>query len=269
LIEKGKSDIFSSGISGIRTALSFVMRNFGYQNGGFVGSEVTALAVRSVRFAALTVVLAGCVVCAEQPTLAQPESESVSETVPAADVVAVDAAASDDASSVKGAQKPADAKAAPPAKKTVTLTLPPEYKSRDTNGDGQIGLYEWGRKDIAKFRSLDANRDGFLTPSELVASSRPQLKRSAGTTFLPSGKGAITPAGARVVANSVELSSDMKSRAAKTFSDLDKNKDGMLTSEEVMSSRFMGRKLKAAGVEVKEPLSADAFAELFAKHAAS
>jgi hypothetical protein len=47
--------------------------------------------------------------------------------------------------------------------------LPAEYLARDKNGDGQIGLYEWERKNYAEFAKLDKNGDGFLTPAELVS----------------------------------------------------------------------------------------------------
>jgi hypothetical protein len=45
--------------------------------------------------------------------------------------------------------------------------LPAEYRSLDKDQDGQIGLYEWPRENLADFRQLDRNQDGFLTPREL------------------------------------------------------------------------------------------------------
>ena len=45
--------------------------------------------------------------------------------------------------------------------------LPPEYRALDKDGDGQIGLYEWPKNDIATFLRLDLNDDGFVTASEL------------------------------------------------------------------------------------------------------
>src|SRR6185436_7048573 len=45
--------------------------------------------------------------------------------------------------------------------------LPKEFESRDKNGDGQIGMYEWERSKYSEFAKLDKNGDGFLTPQEL------------------------------------------------------------------------------------------------------
>src|SRR5262249_37765182 len=50
----------------------------------------------------------------------------------------------------------------------ATQKLPEQYRSRDTDGDGQIGLYEWSKNDYAGFAKLDLNGDGFLTPQELT-----------------------------------------------------------------------------------------------------
>ena len=59
-----------------------------------------------------------------------------------------------------GGAKPA--KAAPP--------LPAWFAEYDTDKDGQVGLYEWRRKDkwIADFAAMDRNGDGYLTPAELT-----------------------------------------------------------------------------------------------------
>ncbi len=53
-------------------------------------------------------------------------------------------------------------------RRSRTAVLPEAYRSRDKNGDGQIGLYEWERSKFAEFRKLDKNHDGFLTPQELI-----------------------------------------------------------------------------------------------------
>jgi hypothetical protein len=46
--------------------------------------------------------------------------------------------------------------------------LPEKYRALDTNGDGQLGLYEWPRDDLDKFSELDGDQDGFLVPAELT-----------------------------------------------------------------------------------------------------
>lgn len=53
-------------------------------------------------------------------------------------------------------------------RESLTVALPAQYHSLDTNQDGQIGLYEWPRSDFSSFRKLDLNNDGLLTPRELV-----------------------------------------------------------------------------------------------------
>ncbi len=53
------------------------------------------------------------------------------------------------------------------AKPRMVPVLPKEYESKDKNGDGQIGMYEWERSKYAEFAKLDKNGDGFLTPQEL------------------------------------------------------------------------------------------------------
>jgi len=58
----------------------------------------------------------------------------------------------------------------PRAAKPPESPLPPAYRQYDTNGDGQIALYEWKDKGgrVAEFLKLDLNGDGFLTPDELM-----------------------------------------------------------------------------------------------------
>ncbi len=48
--------------------------------------------------------------------------------------------------------------------------LPAWFAERDTDGDGQVSLYEWrlGKKDVAEFLKMDRNDDGFLTAEEML-----------------------------------------------------------------------------------------------------
>jgi Ca2+-binding EF-hand superfamily protein len=48
--------------------------------------------------------------------------------------------------------------------------IPPWFRQYDTDGDGQVGLYEWkaqGRA-VAEFEAMDVNGDGFLTVEEVM-----------------------------------------------------------------------------------------------------
>jgi Ca2+-binding EF-hand superfamily protein len=47
--------------------------------------------------------------------------------------------------------------------------LPAWFHDLDTDGDGQIGLFEWREEgwDLAEFRHCDRNGDGFITPEEM------------------------------------------------------------------------------------------------------
>src|SRR5260370_5971913 len=67
------------------------------------------------------------------------------------------------------------------------LKLPDQYRSRDVDKDGQIGMYEWPRSDFATFRKLDLNHDGFLTPQELTptSSGKPPAPVASATQYPP------------------------------------------------------------------------------------
>jgi Ca2+-binding EF-hand superfamily protein len=52
----------------------------------------------------------------------------------------------------------------------VPKELPPWFKELDRDGDGQISLAEWrrGGRSFEEFRQYDLNRDGFITPDEVL-----------------------------------------------------------------------------------------------------
>ncbi len=59
--------------------------------------------------------------------------------------------------------------------------LPPWFREYDTDGDGQIGLYEWkaAGQPLRRFREMDDNGDGFLTPDEVLAALPPKTDAKA------------------------------------------------------------------------------------------
>jgi Ca2+-binding EF-hand superfamily protein len=69
--------------------------------------------------------------------------------------------------------------------------IPSWFSQYDTDGDGQIGLYEWKAtgESMEKFRQIDRNNDGFLTIDEVMRYDAEQKKN---------GGGGFTFGGARV-----------------------------------------------------------------------
>ena len=66
-------------------------------------------------------------------------------------------------------------KPAPPRRKTLA-DVSESIQTLDKDGDGQLGLYEWPREKLAEFKTLDSNKDGFLTPAEVAAGSKKQVE---------------------------------------------------------------------------------------------
>jgi len=152
------------------------------------------------------------------------------------------------------------------ARPRITIDLPEQYASRDTNKDGQLGLYEWPKTDLATFKRLDLNGDGFVTPQELDRGNR----KVSGTAS--SGVAAATPAAGSAApgtpaASAVPTSGETAKPAAKTsatppaspaetaFNLLDRDKDGSLTEEEWQRSLTTKTRFERAGVTVSFPLS--------------
>jgi hypothetical protein len=77
--------------------------------------------------------------------------------------------------------------------------LPAWFREADTDGDAQIGLYEWRAKGwpIEQFRQMDRNNDGFLTVDEVLRAQNggnPIVVASAADGAASPGAG---PGGAR------------------------------------------------------------------------
>lgn len=199
---------------------------------------------------------------------------------------------SDSKSSSKKSEKPTGFAFGP-----VTYKLPDQYRSRDHDGDGQIGLYEWPRSDFATFRRLDRDGDGFLTPAELIKATGGALQNAAIPTNLFASAGAIsadksssssgdstrssTPGSAepgasqdrsdKLSANLAQAtpnpdeSEELNRRALQTFDQLDRDKDGIISAEEWGRSRMIRPTFERANVGLYPPISRDQFVPLFVK----
>jgi Ca2+-binding EF-hand superfamily protein len=73
--------------------------------------------------------------------------------------------------------------------------IPDWFKQIDSDGDGQIGLYEWksSGRSLEEFRKIDRNNDGFLTIDEVMRYVGEQKK---GTGSVGNGVAARGPGGA-------------------------------------------------------------------------
>ena len=70
--------------------------------------------------------------------------------------------------------------------------LPRWFKEYDTDGDGQVSLYEWMQKKgtLKEFQKFDLNGDGFITVRELIragiyAPSKAKATAAAGPSSSP------------------------------------------------------------------------------------
>ena len=160
----------------------------------------------------------------------------------------------------------------PRIRRPVTIKLPEQYRSKDINKDGQIGMYEWPRSDYATFRRLDLNHDGFLTPLELTSSSsRSTLPAVAlaptdtsgtvvATTTTAIATGSAESTGATSPAPSTTGS---RSEAERFFEVVDKDKNGKITEEELKRSFLVSKKFSDAGIAAVFPLNRDEFIRLY------
>ena len=128
-------------------------------------------------------------------------------------------------------------------------SLPAEYKARDKNGDGQIGLYEWDRAKYAEFAKLDKNGDGFLTASELLAKNTTNIKRSDGSTT-----------GIKPPAHQEPVEQDPIGKEARdSFARMDKNTDGGIAEDEWASSQRVRPMFENAGINASLPMDVETF----------
>ncbi len=175
----------------------------------------------------------------------------------------------------------------PKQRPRVTVQLPAAFAEGDHDADGQIGLYEWkvwkSRAALTDFYRFDRNRDGFLTPYELVmAEKAPPVTDATASAAAVSGKPAQNAASAKsatatsstpaatTTARQPAAAESPETRMANTyFRYMDRDGDAAISPEEWERSRRIRPMFEKAGIDLSKSMSKEAFVQNYVRAAAT
>lgn len=176
----------------------------------------------------------------------------------------------------------------PRDKERITTDLPETYLTVDANADGQVALHEWiltRRSEMSLFDQIDGNRDGVLTPVELVAfeskkDDEEEVEKWVRDRLVivgPNGSSGGRTASGRTVASKSSKQDKRENKeekqkhekyAAYAFKAMDRNQNGKIDQEEWDSSRRVRPMFEKAGMKLTA-MDSDEFQKRYVKAAMS
>ena len=150
----------------------------------------------------------------------------------------------------------------------MTVDLTDAYAEADSDGDGQIGLYEWRQwkpTELNKFFLADANRDSFLTPRELAIFEKfPVAEADTSTTASNYPAAATATPTAPAGRTNVDPQDKPSAKEAQyVFKVLDRDHDGKITEEEWQRSKGARGGFEDAGIKVPLPATIESFLAVY------